>query len=260
LTEVTEALFTLFIWILGGAAFAFVVVRILNAWLADKLLTAPQALGLILLIVLFFALVWSAAGQQAMIAYVAVMLGVAGGAQLLHVAHERRLAQRLHAERMLQYRAVIARDPKNAAAHVFLAESLAELGQYDEAIAEMQAAIELAPERATQERYRLQKLVAAKTRAERGPVARCYECRAENPRGSRACARCGASLNTSFFVWLFTPAHLREVLYRSAIPVLIAIIVIAILSRVSIAIAGIVLAAALAAGTVYLLCQFARDE
>ncbi len=260
MSEAAGSIFTLFGWILGGAAFAFVVVRVINVWLIEKTLSAAQALCLILLTVLLFLLVLATGGEQAMMAYVAVMLGVAGAVHLFHVEHERRLAAELHAERMAQYRAVIARDPKNAAAHAFLAESLAELGRYDEAVAEMQIAVDLAPEHAVQERVKLRRLHDAKARVENGPVVQCFECRAENPHGSRICAKCGASLNTSFFAWLFKPANLRDVLYRSAVPVLIAIAVIVVLSRFSIIIAGIVLTVALAAGMLFLLLQFARDE
>jgi tetratricopeptide (TPR) repeat protein len=254
------AFFTVIGWAVGGLAFSFIFMQIINAWLIDKVISATHALLLMLVIIMLFGAVWTTQGQSAMYVYVALSLGAAGITHLLHVEHERRLLKRLREESMAKYRAVLARDPKNAAAHTYMAEALAEIGEYDDAIAEYQAAIALAPDASVREHHQLKMVEHAKARASGQAGIRCFECREESPRGSRTCTKCGASLNTSFFAWLFTPANLRDVLYRSAIPLLVAIIFIVILFRVSLPIAGCVIGATVLVGAFYLLRWFSQDS
>lgn len=251
--------FTVFGWAVGGLAFAFIFIQILNAWLIDRIISAVQALLLVLVIFLLFAAMWKTQGDQVMVLYVALMVGAAGATHLIHVEYDRRLLRRLREESMAQYRAVIARDPKNAAAHAYLAETLAEIGQYDAAIEELETAITLEPSR-QREHHKLRQVMAARDRSRGQAPVQCLECRAENPRGSRTCVKCGASLNTSFFVWLFTPANLIDVLFRCAIPMLAVIILVAVLFCLPLPIVGCVICAGVLVGAFFLLRWIGRDH
>lgn len=252
--------FTIFGWGFAGLAFAFIFIRIINAWLIDRVIGAVHALILMMVIFLLSACIWTTQGSETMIVYIALMIGAAGATQLIAVESERRLMRRMRDDDMAKYRAVIARDPKNAAAHAYLAAALAEMREYDEAITEYETAISLSPQHSRTERYRLHQVVQAKLRAEGQAGVQCLECRAESPRGSRFCIKCGASLNTSFLVWLFTPRNLLDVLFRSAIPLLIAVILIASLYALPITVTACVIGASVVVGVIYFFRWLGRDH
>lgn len=250
---------TIFGWGLAGLAFAFIFIRIINAWLIDRTIGAIHALVLMMVIFLLFACIWTTQGTESMIIYIALMIGTAGATQLIAVELERRLLRHMRDDDIEKYRAVIARDPKNAAAHAYLAGALAEMGQHDEAIEAYETAIALSPQHTRTERYRLQQVIDAKRRASGQAGLQCLECRAESPRGSRFCVKCGASLNTSFLVWLFTPRNLRDVLFRSTIALLIVIIFISALYVLPLPITGCVIGATVVVGVVYFFRWLGRD-
>lgn len=95
----------------------------------------------------------------------------------------------------------IQEDPRNLAAREYLAESYYALGQLEQAVDELQAAVDLGAGMET--KYKLNMWVNELARKDSvNPI--CKWCNTQNQQGTRICTRCGSDLpfETAFSRWL----------------------------------------------------------
>jgi tetratricopeptide (TPR) repeat protein len=117
-----------------------------KSWLIDKAMDNAVALGLISGIfvdaILIVAL-WNS--PLAYLLAIGGILGLIAMAAMPEISLFRGEKQHLEDE-VERYRSMIARDPKNAAAHEFLADTLVKKRLFDEAIESYQRALDLTPQ------------------------------------------------------------------------------------------------------------------
>jgi len=167
-----------------------------------------------------------------------------------------RYAERGSLKRMLEedierYQRTISFDPKNAAAHRFLGEAYFKQGKYDEAIAELERAIELMPDHSQHERSLLRRVVEAKAREEERMI-RCAHCGKEIPALSRLCPCCAANPRENFFLWLARPENMKEVFRTTAVWMIVITILLPLASLLPSPVLGTLIIAALIVGAVML--------
>ncbi|HEY3283626.1 MAG TPA: tetratricopeptide repeat protein [Armatimonadota bacterium] len=102
----------------------------------------------------------------------------------------------LEARKEREYREALSHNPTNVAARAYLAESLATQGRLDEAIEELQTAVDASPRVTQQEARRLRELQTQRARLA-APPRFCPHCHEENGSTRRTCLACGGSLTHS---------------------------------------------------------------
>lgn len=234
-----------------GIAVPFLL--ILNAWMVEQTLNPGLALSaLAALLILPFA-IWQTQGTIWMFLCIAVVTGGCAALPFLHTQVDKRARSHMRDEDIAKYRRAIQFDPKNAAAHGFLADAYMESGLYDEAIAEYETAIELDPHSSHKERWKLRKAIEAKQGLTRPRIIVCDECQGETPVGNKVCAHCGAMLSMSFFEWLAQPDTIKTVAKQSVIALLVVTILLAIFSALPLEWKGCIICASAIVGGFYLL-------
>ncbi|MCS7223633.1 MAG: tetratricopeptide repeat protein [Armatimonadetes bacterium] len=104
-----------------------------------------------------------------------------------------------------RYRKTLERDPKNAAAWSALGDLYLEKGQYQDAVACYEKAVELVPTDSTEKA----KLSRAKRKLEesQGKGRFCPDCKNPVPRTVLTCPHCGFELSAPFWVWIVEAAR-----------------------------------------------------
>lgn len=124
-------------------------------------------------------------------------------------------------------RNIIEQMPSNAGARAQLAGFLLEDGDVDGAIAELRAAIELAPQGPFTTEWTRKLKAALETQAilARGEKVAgfhewrvCEKCQAQVAAGAKTCPQCGATLNMSFVEWLLNSGTQRDI-WRQSVPI-----------------------------------------
>jgi len=129
---------------------------------------------------------------------------------------ERGSLKRMIAEDIDKYQRTISFDPRNAAAHTFLGETYFKQRRFDEAIEELETAIQLMPDHSAREKSLLRQVIEAQAR-EAVKMIRCEHCRKEIAALSRACPCCGGNPRESFFHWMARPENMKDVFVTSAV-------------------------------------------
>jgi tetratricopeptide (TPR) repeat protein len=249
----------MFGWILAGLALAFIVQRLIHAWLIDRVLDTVPTMIITGVMLTTFTAIWLTRNSTLMYAYVAVLIGLAGATQIIAHRREQRLMQDLRDESLAKYRAVIERDPKNVAAHVFIGDAYLQMGRFEDAIAAYETAIALNPEHANRERWKLRQAESERDRRTVGPPRRCPECGMENTYQATDCAKCATPLVSPFTRWLLE-RKLAGLLRRAWIPLLVVLGLIICLIALPRAVAGGIVVAGAIVATIYLLTQSKRSN
>lgn len=226
---------------------------ILNAWIVEESLNTGLALAAMGALLIFPFLIWQTQGTVWMFLCVAVVVAGCAALPRLTARADKRMLNCLREEDIAKYRRVIEFDPKNAAAHAFLADAYAQSGLYDEAIEEYQKAIELDPHHTHAERWKLQKAIDAKQGKTRPRIIVCDECQGETPHGNKVCAHCGATLRMSFLEWLAQPETLKSVAKQTVVVLLVLTILYTAFSALPLEWKGCVISASAIVGGYYLL-------
>jgi hypothetical protein len=175
-----------------------------------------------------------------------------GGGAMIGPMNKRALRQMAN-ERITEYLRAIARDPKNAAAHAFLADAYVECGRLDDAIAAYQKAIDLDPHHSRLERAKLEKAIEARSGRVHTPITLCDNCQGETPAANRVCVHCGARIRMGFLEWLAQPENLKAVGKQTGIVMLVVAVVSTLFSALPLEVKGCVLIASLMVGAFYFL-------
>jgi tetratricopeptide (TPR) repeat protein len=118
---------------------------LLRVWLDDRLVSGPLAVGAmaahvgIFIATIYFLPIVTIAYSLLILLLIGISPRLMGR---LHLQADQRMAE----EDISKYQRLIERDPNHAAAHAALADALMVFLRYDEAIAEYERAIELAPQ------------------------------------------------------------------------------------------------------------------
>jgi hypothetical protein len=167
---------------------------VISAW-ANRRLSATEAVTLLAGVVVFmFVGVRLAllASTGVFMLFVALLAAGAFGLHSYSSFVDRRMHQQFDEEDIAKYRAALELDPKNAAAHSFLAKTYRRQGRLDLALAEYQAALRIDPS-LQEERYwaaRLRRELEEAARRE----AQCRHCGAIGPPADGLCQGCGRPL------------------------------------------------------------------
>ncbi|MCS6861640.1 MAG: tetratricopeptide repeat protein [Abditibacteriales bacterium] len=226
---------------------------ILHAWIVEESLNTGLALAALGALLIFPFVIWQTQGTIWMFLGVAGMVAGCAALPYLSAQRDKCLLNRLREEDIAKYRRAIEFDPKNAAAHAFLADAYMESGLYDEAIEAYQKAIELDPHHTRPERWKLQKAIDAKQGKTRPRLLVCDACQGETPHGNRVCAHCGATLRMGFLEWLAQPETLKSVTRQTVIALLALTILYTAFSALPLEWKGGVIGAVAIGGGYYLL-------
>lgn len=173
---------------------------VLSALLDRKLSGREAALiavGLLALILWAVALAFRGWLGPLLISATILVLYLLG--RLLVAFSTAQLERTLEEEDIRRYRAALAFDPRNVAAHSLLAETYRRAGQLEAAIAEYRAALQLDPS-LREERYWMVRLEAEIERRERKEML-CPRCGLPRPARAAVCPECGRPYS-SLEVWL----------------------------------------------------------
>ena len=247
----TFAIGLLLVLVVIGIVIPFLI--ILNAWMVEQTLNTGLALAALGALLIFPFLIWQTQGTPWMFLCVAGVVAGCAALPRLNAQTDKRILDRMRNEDIAKYQRAIQFDPKNAAAHSFLADAYAQSGLYDEAIEEYQKAIELDPHHAHAERWKLQKAIDAKQGKTRLRIIVCDECQGETPHGNKVCAHCGATLRMGFFEWLAQPETLKTVTKQTVVVLLVLTILYTAFSALPLEWKGCVICASAIVGGYYLL-------
>lgn len=141
------------------------VLWILRAWLEDRALSAPLALGALAahVALLFGSL---ALGVAWSFGYAIVVLALIALAPTLNLRIDHRERHRMAEEDIAKYERLLQRDPHNAAVLAALGRTCVECARYDEAIEALERATALDPLHTKDEAALLTKARALKAEAE----------------------------------------------------------------------------------------------
>lgn len=229
------------------------VLATLRAWLVDGTLGGGPALGIMAALALGAFAVWHGQGTLWMVLYVGGL--VAGSAALPRLSgqmNKRALRELTHGS-IARYQAALARDPRNAAAHAYLADAYMECGRIEEAITAYRSAIALDPDHTRLEQSKLRKAVEQFDHRERPSILVCDRCHGETPASRKACAHCGATLRMSFIAWLAQPQTLWAVTRQTVPVMLVTALLYAVFATLPLAAKGCVLIATTIVGGWYFL-------
>jgi hypothetical protein len=229
------------------------VLMVLRAWLADGTLGGGPALGIIA--GLFFGLfaMWHAQGTVWMFLWVAAVIAGCAALPLLSGEMNKRALREMAQESIERYRGTLARDPRNAGAHAYLADAYMDCGRIEEAITSYRRAIELDPDHTRRERSKLQKALEVQEGRERPSILVCDRCHGETPAREKVCAHCGATLRMSFFEWLAQPESMRAVTRQTVMVMLVITVLYTLFSTLPLEVKGCVLIATIMVGGFYFL-------
>lgn len=201
---------------------------IINAWLIDKTIEFGTAcIGLCALLGAF-ALIIKFFGQPLSFIVLALLVGTCLLSPRLANRWEKRGLARMDEEDIDKYLLAIASDPKNAAARSALAKVYRKQTRYDEAIEQLQKALEAYPNE--KDKRLLQRVVDEQQRAEaEGPI--CPACRAINPPGADVCGGCDRPFKQPGFLgWAMQPQNLKRLSTASALVLVIVTVCAGLLS------------------------------
>jgi cytochrome c-type biogenesis protein CcmH/NrfG len=135
---------------------------LLKAWLVEQTLSGGAALGILAAIFVAFVAIWTSQGSAWVFLWIATLVGGCAALPMLGAYGNKRALRQMAEDRIAQYLGAIGFDPKNAAAHAYLADAYMECGRVDDAIAAYETAIALSPEHSHQERAKLRRAREAK--------------------------------------------------------------------------------------------------
>ena len=136
---------------------------IVKAWLVDRTMDLGLAWLLLTGVILGASAVWQLQGTPWMFAALLFLLVGCVALPFLNWWSDRKALRNLQDDTLEKCHAALRFDPRNATAHVFLADALCARGQYESAIAEYEEALALMPsgEIAMQWRWKLSRALEA---------------------------------------------------------------------------------------------------
>lgn len=193
--------------------------------------------------------------------FVFVVFLLAGGLislwLLAHVAAERKLTQQIRTEDEARYKAVIGRDPKNAAAWSSLGNLYLEMRRYDDAIECLEQALQIMPD-SPDDKHKLRWAKRLKAEAET-KTKPCPQCKTPLSRSAITCPQCGYELSAPLWAYFLAAAvdkvAMRKVVIALLIALPVATILFAFLSMLNPFWRAIVILATLAAIGIVLLIE-----
>lgn len=178
-----------------GVCFAMPVLRILGAWMLDRTISTAVALSSLLILFSLMGISWKFGGPPWALVYILLVTISNLCFPWFSGWMDKASLGRMRHDDMTKYRRAIEQDPRNAAAHEYLADALLENRRYDEAIAEYEIVISLSSNgAATHERWKLKRAHAAKERRARELSQVCAKCDTTCSIEHDVCVYCGSPL------------------------------------------------------------------
>ncbi len=202
---------------------------IVNAWLVNKSIGGGMACCLMIGLVGVFGMIMGNWGKPASFILLALLLLACALSPRVAARWEKAGLARLDNEDIRKYQLALEHDPRNAAAHSYLAQIYLKQKRYDDAIEHFQLSLAAYAE-SPKDRHLLQRAIDEKQRAEaEGPV--CATCGAINPPGAKTCGACDQVLKEPGFLrWLVQPENLKHVARTSVVACVLVTLVGATLS------------------------------
>lgn len=172
---------------------------IMNAWIIDKSMDSSIAVLILVVILLCIVAMIAAFGSPLMWLILALLLGLNFTLPVLATVAGKRADRAMTNEDIERCQRVIARDPKNAAAHGFLGDAYLKIGCYQDAAEAYQAAVTLSPQTTQREKSQLRKALE-KVTGESKQIEICPGCRAEQPAGRVKCEHCGHYMKGAYLL------------------------------------------------------------
>ncbi|NCO90279.1 MAG: hypothetical protein COZ06_12240 [Armatimonadetes bacterium CG_4_10_14_3_um_filter_66_18] len=202
---------------------------LVNAWLVNKSIGGGTALCLMVALGGMFGMIIGNWGKPVSFVLLALLLLSCALSPWVAARLDKAGLARLDNEDMRKYQLALQHDPKNAAAHSFLAQLYLKQKRYDDAIEHFQLSLEAYAE-SPKDRHLLQRAIDEKQRAEaEGPV--CAICGAINPPGAKTCGACDQLFKEPGFLhWLVQPENLKPVVRTSIAACVLVMLVGSVLS------------------------------
>ncbi len=172
---------------------AYPAVRLVGFWL-EGVISLGELIFYLTVILLFVGGIAYTWGQPASLLLGLLFLSLCAAVPLLNRLTEKRMRRHFDEEDMATFRRILTFDPGNVEAHLRLGGIHEGLKQYDQALAEYQQVLSVAPKDATARR-RINAIIEARRRAAVNSRF-CPRCDAENPPTGRYCRRCRTPLAT----------------------------------------------------------------
>jgi len=175
-------------WILAAGVGYLPIRAIIGGWI-DGRLAAWEAM---LLLTGVIGLLGAAVACNNTFLYFFILLLIGAIWLAGHLAEQKfvkKLDDGMLADDLIRYQEAIARDPKNAAAYFFLAETYRKQGRWEAAIEQYEKSLEVDPNQKRVEQ-RLREVSEEKMLRETGQV-RCPRCLTISPKETKVCPQCG---------------------------------------------------------------------
>jgi hypothetical protein len=193
-------------------------------WWSEGVISGSEFVGITLVFLFLFIL--TVGSHDAAMRFISAFLLIGGSALLLLApkifsgASQKTLSD----AREKTYRAAIEANPGNAAARGELAKLLYDLRRHDEAISEMERAVEISPRTTLSESRLLDRWRAERDSRPRETVI-CRQCREETPRDQPRCIHCGFPLSAAQEVAEYLSGSFSSTLRSMviALPLLVAV-------------------------------------
>jgi len=169
---------------------------ILSSWFARRMYGWQAILLLIgVVIVMYFSIILVVSGNPVGMVIPIGLLGVGLIGRTVSEWADRRQYDRFDEQDIAKYQTAIEIDPRNVAAHSFLADTLRRMGKLAEAIPEYQAALALDPS-LKEEKYWLERCRTQLEGGGRPEQMTCPRCGFARHRGQSVCPECGRVYST----------------------------------------------------------------
>ncbi len=171
-----------------GIILASVWLFVVLYWWSEGIIEASEGL---LLACVFCGLIFGLFAARTTLHFLLAFIPLAVSAAYAVYSYKIGGIRSFYRRRCREYMCAIQADPRNLGARQYLAETLYNLGELDQAISEMQAAVDMGAGIECQ--HRLSKWTKERYfRDTTNPV--CRWCETENQPGARMCRRCGSDL------------------------------------------------------------------
>jgi len=239
--------------VLMALALAVPVLVTLRAWLVDDTLSGGAALAILGALFVALAAVWQSQGTVWVFLWIAGIVAACAAVPLLSGGMNKRALREMASESIARYQSALARDPRNAGAHAYLADAYMECGRVEDAITAYRQAITLDPDHSRAEQSKLRRALEGQQGRQRPTIRVCEDCRGETPAGEKTCLHCGAALEMGFFAWLAQPESLRAITRQTVMVMLVVTVLYTVFSALPLEVKGCVLIATICVGAFYFL-------
>ena len=202
-------------WILAAGVGYFPLRAIIGSWIDGRLVMWEATVLLIGLV----AMLGAAVACSSIFLYFFILLLIGAIWWAAHLTEQKlvnKLDDDMLAKDVVRYQETIARDPKNAAAYYFLAETYRRQGRWEEAVEQYEKSLEVDPKQ-PQVQHKLHDLLEDQMLKETDQI-RCPRCLTITSQETKVCPQCGYAFSVlhDLLGWI-RAGELRPVLKTTAI-------------------------------------------